>query len=495
MLFRRTAAFVSMTALILSLISSDSSDRVVAPKVPPRTPAPALDLTQSAPRSPIDSVAYAVALALSNDSLRAALLDDMRDSPFEDHALHLKSYLEGTRGQLFARMTRALVNLDQPHLISVLARAGQLQIWIPSYPQRSSWTSDDGNILVYGTTATLQELSTRTEYHAWAPDGREVVVPAHEPPEAILILISPVQVDFGEDPETVRAQAPKKDRNTIVPMMCDPVLGCNYPPPQPPQPPAGGLDLGINWDGCTQDYHAGESWDPATDADMDFISDNCEYLLASAFAPWMSYSSDDYDMTNEPVWIAQWECLACVPVYPRVRIMYALAYHRDKDHVGDSEFIILHIHYDQGHWYLDSATLSGHFLVPIFDQTRTYGYDALSYRSTYRGAPRIYPSSGKHANYESASHCNDVVGDHCTSPGNWGQVVTQQDRNLGEYNASYPWLMFHNCMNSWNQSLWPGYECFWKGPTTMPMTFGGWLGGSSTSYQTIFEYWGFKLAD
>ena len=55
-------------------------------------------LATDVPQNPVDSVAYALALALSNDEVRATLLEDMRDSPFEDHALHLHSYLAGNRG-------------------------------------------------------------------------------------------------------------------------------------------------------------------------------------------------------------------------------------------------------------------------------------------------------------------------------------------------------------------------------------------------------------
>lgn len=70
--------------------------------------------------------------------------------------------------------------------------------------------------------------------------------------------------------------------------------------------------------------------------------------------------------------------------------MYALAYHRDSGHDGDSEFIELKISYSVGKWYLDQATLSTHWLEPWpFDDTGTYRYSQLEWVNTYREAPRV----------------------------------------------------------------------------------------------------------
>ena len=46
----------------------------------------------------LDLLAKGLAIALADDGFRQQVFEDLRDSPFPQHALHLPSYLSGDRG-------------------------------------------------------------------------------------------------------------------------------------------------------------------------------------------------------------------------------------------------------------------------------------------------------------------------------------------------------------------------------------------------------------
>jgi hypothetical protein len=147
----------------------------------------------------------------------------------------------------------------------------------------------------------------------------------------------------------------------------EPPTGPGSPDAQPaivgtdPAPAAPGIFLGT-------DITPTSCRASAPDADADGLTDRCEQLLASAFAPELAYAASDR-MGREPHWAAR-------PLgSSRVRVMYLLSLYFDDGaygctlglvlcggHYGDSEYIVLDLYYagSSGHWVLDQAVYSAH---------------------------------------------------------------------------------------------------------------------------------------
>ena len=97
---------------------------------------------------------------------------------------------------------------------------------------------------------------------------------------------------------------------------------------------------------------------PSIDADNDALDDNCEYLVANAFAPLLMMSPGDGCPTREPYFVAR-------PDYGlQMEIFYLLSYHRDcgsapYGHAGDSEWIAMHVAHNNGtdRWELVDVVL------------------------------------------------------------------------------------------------------------------------------------------
>lgn len=94
------------------------------------------------------------------------------------------------------------------------------------------------------------------------------------------------------------------------------VEGCQDPDPSPSSP---GYYLGTN--GLPVNC-IGTDYSP--DADMDDLGDACETLLASTFAPLLTYESTNDYLAREPHWAARW-----VTTGSTARIIYLLSYYRD----------------------------------------------------------------------------------------------------------------------------------------------------------------------
>lgn len=240
---------------------------------------------------------------------------------------------------------------------------------------------------------------------------------------------------------------------------------------------------GSSWHACTVQMAYG-------DADHDGVDDGCESEIAKAFAPTLFAHPNDYDLSREPYWAVRISSLG-----NELEIAYLFAYHEDRDHLGDSEFIFAYVWYDAqfGRWKLARATYSAHYgsWLGYTDRTQTYFHDQLQYLNPLNGQletnlkrnPVSYVARDKHANYESRSHCNNVQ-DSCSGNTNMGRFEVVDGRNIGN-----PVYRLRDCVASVNPSSYPGIECFWDTAWTK---FGGWSGGSEgvTPYSTILGNFG-----
>jgi hypothetical protein len=272
--------------------------------------------------------------------------------------------------------------------------------------------------------------------------------------------------------------------------------------------------------------------DVYTDADEDGLGDTCENALAEAFNPMLKYSSSEPAWGGEPVFVAK-------PVtygnYQRVvRIMYMPAYYNDggtsscplpadpfglcQPHIGDSEAILIDVRYDDNteHWIANVVMLSQHTGYTWFrgsssgdigetddeaaDDFTTYSTwttgtypTALTYVGDIPGgAPIVWVSRRKHANYPDGIACNSggAFGlDSCYSnTENYFMPLLEGGngpRNLGSSTAN---LM--NCVATYNSSMetWEHDECFWD-----DSLFTGWSGQSTDTHPYLWRLnlWGY----
>lgn len=222
-------------------------------------------------------------------------------------------------------------------------------------------------------------------------------------------------------------------------------LGLSCPDPFPWQP---GLFTAWGYDDC---YNLSGSY---RDGDQDGVHDGCEFVLANYFAPRLIV-----DHANEgSCWDASLNRIGgeyFFAVEQRgqnlIRVIYLPSYYADcgsplpgcalsvcDPHRGDSEAIALDLQYKPAtqHWLVDSAFLSAHCFAswPYDTKCKFYDHSELFWAQHDRGAPVIFVSLWKHANYKSRASCDGGAAgaDTCDSNsfGMYFPIVTER-QNIG----------------------------------------------------------------
>ena len=222
------------------------------------------------------------------------------------------------------------------------------------------------------------------------------------------------------------------------------------------------------------------------DSDSDGLDDECEYQIASKFAPRLIFEANDYARGRETYW-ASHRKYACGGWYTTdglhaycsgyiwvIRVAYLLGYYSDggpQAHKGDSEFLILEAAYipSEDKWKTSRVWMTAHYGSDPSDNSRWWYWSQLEYPVTENGLPNIWVSQGKHANYPTESDCDSggfFFSDFCDRDVT-ESVGILRGRNLGELNAKLV-----NCTFSAIPSQHPGQECFWT-----EQYFDGWWGG------------------
>ncbi|MEJ7758279.1 MAG: hypothetical protein WKF55_01675 [Gemmatimonadaceae bacterium] len=436
-----------------------------------------------------DSLARFVAIALSDESLRRALFEDLRDSPFPQHRIHLSSYLRGSRGVLLADKVSRATGISRVELARLASVRGGLQIVLRRSVDRLSWRGT-ADIAVKGISLTLGERGQKFR----SSPGSEIAysVLGTPMPHGILtdskypfLEITAAETDFGADPEAKRSAAAKQVRNTVgtieeelavyrqrgdssikangglTPRRVDecPPEGCGDG--GPPRPTGVSIPSGKNYGDCFRPGY----FDQTVDRDQDGVDDGCEYELAAAFRPQMVFMSDDCDTRRAPHFAVR---QSNSPDWGGViYIFYALSYVYDcgpafscpilypdcNPHAGDSEWIILEVgpspSGSTAPWALKYGTLSAHWRTSA-ESTAGYPASALEdaeYSPAY-GAPRIWAAQNKHSNYRTENDCDEggfAHFDNCDRPsGNYYTLDFESSHNLGhegsgsEFIGSYP---------------------------------------------------------
>lgn len=448
---------------------------------PPGTLAIALPEAQSGDSAAADTLAHAVALALSDPGVRSQALADLRDSPFPDHGIPLVSYFGGTRGRaMVAAIARRDGALTSTRLLAMASVRGGLQFVMPISSDRASWPGSD-SVIVAGSPYTVkEEIAAHHRPFGYTIEGDTIAAPLLVPPRLPLFVLRPAEHSFGLNPEAAMSTAPKHSRNTITtfaeervamfartrsgtssintsrPMVSPLDASCD---PETAIIPCDGSDGGSGAygvflpSGGTMNSCAPNPGVPFADTlqdhDRDGVQDQCEYELANAFHPQMQFTSDDCDFSREPYWAAT-RMNSPIDGTPVIAIFYAISYHYDcgsprpdcpvdcAGHYGDSEFIVEEVStteyptYD-AHWYLKYATLSAHYGSQA-NSTGTYAGTDLEYGAAAPYSnPFVWIAEGKHSNYRSQAVCDAgaYYYDNCDRPGTRLGLEVLPGANLG----------------------------------------------------------------
>jgi hypothetical protein len=202
-----------------------------------------------------------------------------------------------------------------------------------------------------------------------------------------------------------------------------------------PNPNALGLFTTWSEEMCVE-VTPGTAWQ---DLDEDGVHDYCENATAAAFAPTLIVASQDCNwdqglgrMGGEYFWAVQAKTRtdpATQMPYTVLRVAYLPAYYWDcgnassfppaqivaPPHSGDSEFILLDARYDTAshHWRTVAVFLSAHCGTGSDDNCKWYGPSSIDEWVDGRllGAPYVWVSRGKHANYVTEDQCDRLFED------------------------------------------------------------------------------------
>lgn len=448
----------------------------------------------------VEMVARGVALALRQPTLRRQLFEDLRDSRFPEHRIHLRSYLAGERGRVISAFAASGVGIPTERFLAAVKGLPQLQISVPVSHHRVNWAGSDSAVVIGHTIPkeavplldSIVGYSTRT--------GERVVVPTTVSSPYPLIVIAPAEVDFGQDPESTRKAAPTQNRKTISTSeetyslqstsdcnLTVAVIDCN----------SGSTTLG--WDSGVQlpsgyTYQCMVTPGSAGDTDGDGLLQQCEADLAHAFRPFLQWDQGE-ESSNKQGYFA----VKRGGTSTEVKIMYLMGYFADSGHDiaggahdGDSEFLVFTVSYRNGWWRMSTAFLSAHWGVYGWDSSSTRSIDEFQRPDgTPYARPKIWIAEDKHANYSSQSKCDEGANyaDNCDQPITALESLgVPADRNIGNRESGTTQLL--NCVvRTSHGGGGTKDECLWTYGE-----FSGWQNlhsKNSTGYTTILDAFNF----
>jgi hypothetical protein len=182
----------------------------------------------------MDRLARRLARALGDAGFRAYVKSQLDRSPFVEHKLHFQRFLQGSNQQALRQVARLSGELEAD--IEADARESQpLEIYIPVDAHRTAW-SGGTDILV----ASARE--DREAPVAYDVKGRRQVLSPDAPPATPVLVLVPVETDFGAEETMAFAVTP--------------------PPPPPPPPPSPPPGLYMTYARFVQDFEGWFKGDP-----------------------------------------------------------------------------------------------------------------------------------------------------------------------------------------------------------------------------------------
>lgn len=254
------------------------------------------------------------------------------------------------------------------------------------------------------------------------------------------------------------------------------------------------------------------------DTDSDGLTDACEHALATAFAPvlMMHHTRCTAPPSGASRGIPGGYFHAAQRTEEGVRLVYMPAYYRDcgwrsgwcvllncRGHAGDSELIAVDVRrLASGSWATESVFLSAHCFgrsardCRWYDGTALRDFDWLD--GVERGAPVVWVSDGRNANYPSRAACERGHGgmDACGSDPEVYRFPVMRARNIGSravpirQPGQVPGCVTGAVVEPVDRLIvsHQAVECFWTGSAP----FGGWQGGGAgaTSYARYLDHIG-----
>lgn len=286
-----------------------------------------------------------------------------------------------------------------------------------------------------------------------------------------------------------------------------PLAFCTPPAPVAPSPEHAGIVIA-----------GGTCREVSPDFDLDDLADTCEYALATAFAPvlMIHHTRCTPPPARESGRIPGGYFHAAQPVHDVVRLVYLPAYYRDcgwsspwcvvmscEGHAGDSELIAVDIQrLTSGAWATMSVFLSAHCFGTSSRDCRWYEGPALDQfewsNNIERGAPIVWVSDARNANYPSLAACERGHGgmDACDRNAEAYRFPVSAARNIGSRGVPMhlpgqaPGCVAGAFVEPADRLIVSptAVECFWS----RSAPFGGWQGGSTgvTAYGRYLEYIG-----
>jgi hypothetical protein len=207
--------------------------------------------------------------------------------------------------------------------------------------------------------------------------------------------------------------------------------------PGDPSPGAPGVWLGDTLSGrwCYADYNSF-----ITDADRDWLDDDCEFQLAKAFAPQLHMDPHEPCPQGEPYWAAKYFDDPGTGWGEFVRIAYLPSYYRDcgtsNPHTGDSEMMMIAIRHNPStrHWEFYQAWMSAHTGTPNAAPEYVTDASTMEYPIRPLTYPRVWIAWRKHGFYRNQHECfhrAPLDGDDCTFNEAAGRMLIYSNRNVG----------------------------------------------------------------
>jgi hypothetical protein len=512
----RRNALLLCAAVLLPLAACEHS----TPTVPIQPSVSSPSVTRWTPDSAqMATLARGLALALQSPAVRTQILEDLRDSPFEGHAIEFGSYLRGTRGQRLLTAMAGALRMD-PEMVMAMAgdvSGAGVELRMPRYGDRRTWTGDAKVAVIASAVPLASLVAARDSVDGLDPTGQRVSVFLRGAGPIPYLSIHPSRVKFGSDAESVRANAPRRRVRSIGredELLGSPMGGHRLAPSQGPsrmvpceEPDCSGGGGGGGSTGSNPGYlnlPSNRNYDECVNPSAaDPVDAGCKAELAWAFRPRLVFNWDEDCKTREPYWTMNRTVTA-----GELEIFYALSYWRDcgnrrgtaDSHWGDSEFIIVRvsgmtssmIEYYPRNWRLNSVTLSAHYGW-VIDDTWSGDWPAVEFRAgESRQRPVVYVSWGKHGNYRDVGSCGRGGSgfDDCGRYSDVGEefgFANGSAQDLGS--RAVPRL---DCVPSRLDASKPGLECYWTNNPPYD-NFSGWTLANpySTAYNPILSGFGF----
>ena len=168
-----------------------------------------------------------VALALADPGLRAQVYRDMQRSPYAEHKLHLRSFLDGS-GNAVGKKIRERSGRSREGLLASLDSLVDLEMYMPVPAHYAKWKGGN-NVIV---ASLLQDGDAPVAFDL---NGRPVTVRADTPPQVPTLVLVKSETDFTSTPGPQFEMA--------CPDGCGGGGGGGTPEPTPPPPPTPGIRM------------------------------------------------------------------------------------------------------------------------------------------------------------------------------------------------------------------------------------------------------------